>query len=189
MFKHYSIISAWIIWGLRAEWMLNTGTEATKGWLFCGDAARSRVSQDRKNVFFWEIVHIVLLNICRTVVWLQQQLCAGRPLGFVSNWRNLLELDRRFLCCKTLTISQDRQNTYILRILFRLWSWKIAGWPVLQLQAMWGNWVFGLASSGEVLSDHGELAKCWRFKALSRVDIFGCLVRVYKSLYAFHEKK
>ena len=93
IFNDYSTIewfvSAWIIWGLRAEWMLNLGTEASKGWLFCGDAARSRISQDRKNVFFfWEIVHIVLLNICRTVVWSQQQLCVGRPLGFVSNWRN-----------------------------------------------------------------------------------------------------
>ena len=144
--------------------------------------------KDRKNVFFWEIVHIVLLNICRTVVWLQQQLFAGRPLGFVSNWRNLLELDRRFLCCKTLTISQDRQNTYILRILFRLWSWKIAGWPVLQLHAMCGNWVVGLASSGEVLSDHGELAKCWRFKALSSVDILE-IWSVCKSLYASQEIK
>ena len=56
IFNDYSIIewfvSAWMVWGLRAEWMLNMGTEASKGWLFCGDAARSRISQDRKNVFF-----------------------------------------------------------------------------------------------------------------------------------------
>ena len=45
-------VSAWTIWGLRAEWTLNMGTEASKGWLFCGDAARSRISQDRKNVLF-----------------------------------------------------------------------------------------------------------------------------------------
>ena len=51
MFKGYStmkwFVSAWTIWGLRAEWTLNMGTEASKGltllW-WC-----RKISQDRKN--------------------------------------------------------------------------------------------------------------------------------------------
>ena len=141
MFKGYStmkwFVSAWTIWGLRAEWTLNMGTEASKGL---------------------------------TLLWL----CAGRPLGFVFDWRNdKRELVQRIFCgdggCKTLTISQDRQNMYLFWELFRLWSWKIAG-PVLRLHAMCRNWIIGFKRGGvfwswgasKVLKIQG-LVKCWHF--------------------------
>ena len=102
------------------------------------------------------------------------RLCAGRPLGIVFNRRNdERELVERIFCgdggCKTLTISQDRQNMYLFWELFRLWSWKIAG-PALRLHAMCGMWIIGFKRRGviwswgasEVLKIQG-LVKCWHF--------------------------
>ena len=124
---------------------------------------------------FWEIVHTVVLNIFAGQ-WsgYNSRLCAGRPLGFVLDWRNdERELVERISSgdggCKTLTITQDRQNMYLFWELFRLWPWKIAG-PVLRLHAMCGNWIIGLKRSGviwswgasEVLKVQG-LVKCWHF--------------------------
>jgi len=119
------------------------------------------------------------------------RLCAGRPLGFVFDWRNdKRELVQRIFCgdggCKTLTISQDRQNMYLFWKLFRLWSWKIAG-PGLRLHAMCGNGIIGFKRRGviwswgasEVLKIQG-LVKCWHFVK------FGLCV---KSLYTFDEIK
>ena len=74
-------VSAWTIWGLRAEWTLNMGTEASKGWLFCGDAARSRISQDRKNYFLRDCAYCRFEYICRTVVWLRQQALRWEAAG------------------------------------------------------------------------------------------------------------
>ena len=124
---------------------------------------------------FWEIVHTVVLNIFAGQ-WsgYNSRLCAGRPLGFVLNWRNdERELVERISSgdggCKTLTITQDRQNMYLFWELFRLWPWKIAG-PVLRLHAMCGNWISGFKRRGviwswgasEVLKVQG-LVKCWHF--------------------------
>ena len=85
MFKVYLTmkwcVSAWTIWGLRAEWTLNMGTEASKGWLFCGDAARSRISQDRKNYFLRDCAYCRFEYICRTVVWLRQQALRWEAAG------------------------------------------------------------------------------------------------------------
>ena len=85
MFKVYSnmrlFVFAWIIWGLRAEWTLNMGTEASKGWFFCGDAARSRISQDRKNYFLRDCAYCRFEYICRTVVWLRQQALRWEAAG------------------------------------------------------------------------------------------------------------
>ena len=92
-------VSAWTIWGLRAEWTLNMGTEASKGWLFCGDAARSRISQDRKNVFLRNCAYCGFEYIFRTVVWLQQQALRWeaarlrlqlKELRTWTGWKNLL---------------------------------------------------------------------------------------------------
>ena len=164
-------VSAWTIWGLGADWMLSTGTEASKGWFFCGDAARSRISQDRKNVLFEKL--------CILWFWIYLQdsglvTTAGFALGGRLNWRNdERELVERISSgdggCKTLTITQDRQNMYLFWELFRLWPWKIAG-PVLRLHAMCGNWIIGFKRSGviwswgasEVLKVQG-LVKCWHF--------------------------
>ena len=97
-------VSAWTIWGLRAEWTLNMGTEASKGWLFCGDAARSRISQDRKNVFLRNCAYCGFEYICRTVVWLQQQALRWeaarlrlqlKELRTWTGWKNLLWRWRR----------------------------------------------------------------------------------------------
>ena len=143
-------------------------------------------------MYFWEIVHTVVLNIFAGQ-WsgYNSRLCAGRPLGFVFNWRNYeRELVERIFCgdggCKTLTISQDRQNMYLFWKLFRLWSWKIAG-PGLRLHAMCGNGIIGFKRRGviwswgasEVLKIQG-LVKCWHFVK------FGLCV---KSLYTFDEIK
>ena len=49
---------------------------------------------------FWEIVHTVVLNIFAGQ-WsgYNSRLCAGRPLGFVFNWRNYeRELVERIFC-------------------------------------------------------------------------------------------
>ena len=159
-------VSAWTIWGLRAEWTLNMGTEASKGWLFCGDAARSRISQDRKNVFLRNCAYCGFEYICRTVVWLQQQAlrweAAGHRLQLKERrtwtgwkillWRWRLQDFDNFTGQAKICIFQS----------VRLFSWKIAG-LVLRVHAMCGNWTIGFV-------------KCWHFLKVWSV---------YKSLYTF----
>ena len=181
-------VSAWTIWGLRAEWTLNMGTEASKGWLFCGDAARSRISQDRKNVFLRNCAYCGFEYICRTVVWLQQQALRWeaarlrlqlKELRMWTGWKNLLW---RWRLQDFDNFSGQAKYVFILRIVQTV---------VLKncrtCAAMCGNWIIGFKRRGviwswgasEVLKIQG-LVKCWHFVK------FGLCV---KSLYTFDEIK
>ena len=158
-------VSAWTIWGLRAEWTLNMGTEASKGWLFCGDAARSRISQDRKNYFLRDCAYCRFEYICRTVVWLRQQALRWEAAGLRlklkerrtwTGWKILLWRWRR----RTLTISQDRQK-YVFFNLFDCFLEKLQD----------------LCCECMLCAEIGPLTvKCWHFLKVWFV---------YKSLYAF----
>ena len=152
------------VWELNGRWIWELKLRR--------DDSSVEMLQDREflrtgRITFWEIVHTIVLNTFAGQ-WsgYDSRLCAGRPLGFVLNWRNdERELVERFFCgdggCKTLTISQDRQK-YVFFNLFRLLSWKIAG-LVLRVHAMCGNWTIGFV-------------KCWHFLKVWSV---------YKSLYTF----
>ena len=86
---------------LRSEsWM-----DAEYGnWSFEGmtsvEMLRDREFLRTGRMYFWEIVHTVVLNIFAGQ-WsgYNSRLCAGRPLGFVFNWRNYeRELVERIFC-------------------------------------------------------------------------------------------
>ena len=171
-------VSAWTIWGLRAEWTLNMGTEASKGWLFCGDAARSRISQDRKNVFLRNCAYCGFEYICRTVVWLQQQALRWeaarlrlqlKELRTWTGWKNLLWRWRLWQFLRTGKICIYFENCS---------DCGLEKLQDLRCDCMLCAEIGSLASRGEALFDHEELAKCWRFKAWSSVDILTSLVCV-----------
>ena len=174
-------VSAWTIWGLRAEWTLNMGTEASKGWLFCGDAARSRISQDRKNVLFEKL--------CILWFWIYLQdsglvTTAGFALG--GRWASSSTEG-------TTNVNWLKESSVEMEAA-RLWQFLRTGkiciyfencsdcglekLQDLRCDCMLCAEIGSLASRGEALFDHEELAKCWRFKAWSSVDILTSLVCV-----------
>ena len=106
------------VWELNGRWIWELKLRRDDSSV---EMLRDREFLRTGRMYFWEIVHTVVLNIFAGQ-WsgYNSRLCAGRPLGFVLNWRNdERELVERFFCgdggCKTLTISQDRQKICIFQ--------------------------------------------------------------------------
>ena len=116
--------------------------------------------------------------ICRTVVWLQQQALRWeaarlrlqlKELRTWTGWKNLLWRWRLWQFLRTGKICIYFENCS---------DCGLEKLQDLRCDCMLCAEIGSLASRGEALFDHEELAKCWRFKAWSSVDILTSLVCV-----------
>ena len=160
MFKGYStmkwFVSAWTIWGLRAEWTLNMGTEASKGltllW-WC-----RKISQDRKN----DSGLVTTAGFALGGRWASSSTEGTTNVNWLKESSVGMEAARLWQFLRTGKICIYFENCS---------DCGLEKLQDLRCDCMLCAECGSLASRGEALFDHEELAKCWRFKAWSSVDI------------------